>query len=108
MPTQHVFLEDMALLGRAVATVCRRRDPQFRRLNLEIQGNTDAFLHAHVTPPYTWEPADLVGWPGALHAWTGRVDPAVDALSERHDDLRRELTTELEAQVAAVGVSRGR
>ena len=98
----------MALLGRAVATVCRRRDPQFRRVNLEIQGNTDAFLHAHVTPRYTWEPADIVGWPGALHAWTGRVDPAVDALSERHDELRQELTAELERELEGLGVSRGR
>lgn len=52
---QELFLSDMALLGRAVATVCRRRDRQFRRINLEIQGNTDAFLHAHVTPRYDWD-----------------------------------------------------
>ncbi len=61
---QLLFLEDMAILGRAVAEVCAKRDPQFRRINLEIQGNTDAFLHAHVTPRYEWEPPEIVGLAG--------------------------------------------
>lgn len=98
---QLTFLEDMAILGRAVAAVCRRRDPQFRRINLEIQGNTDAFLHAHVTPRYGWEPDDIVGWPAALHHWTGRVDDSVDALGPQHDELRTELGEELDRQVVA-------
>lgn len=92
---QLVFLEDMALLGRAVAAVCARRDPGFRRINLEIQGNTDAFLHAHVTPRYRWEPEDVVGWPAALHHWTGKVAD-VHALGPHHDDLRVELRAELD------------
>jgi diadenosine tetraphosphate (Ap4A) HIT family hydrolase len=98
---QLAFLEDMAVLGRAVAAVCARRDPAFRRINLEIQGNTDAFLHAHVTPRYTWEPADVVGWPAALHHWTGRVTDA-DRLGPRHDDLRADLVAELDRQLDLV------
>lgn len=98
---QLVFLEDMAVLGRAVSAVCARRDPRFRRINLEIQGNTDAFLHAHVTPRYDWEPADIVGWPAALHHWTGRVDPARHALGPQHDELRAELGAEIDRQLAA-------
>jgi diadenosine tetraphosphate (Ap4A) HIT family hydrolase len=98
---QVVFLEDMAVLGRAVAAVCARRDPAFRRINLEIQGNTDAFLHAHVTPRYDWEPAEVVGWPAALHHWTGRV-AAEHALGPRHDDLRADLVAELDRQLALV------
>lgn len=98
---QHVFLEDMALLGRAVSTVCARRDPAFRRINLEIQGNTDAFLHAHVTPRYEWEPTEIVGWPAALHHWTGRVDPERDALGPAHAELRAELTAELDRLTAS-------
>ena len=94
---QRAFLADMAVLGRAVAAVCRRRDPEFRRINLEIQGNTDAFLHAHVTPRYQWEPAELVGWPAALHHWTGRVGDD-SRLGPQHDDLRRELVAEIDAQ----------
>ncbi|MBA3782865.1 MAG: diadenosine tetraphosphate hydrolase [Nocardioides sp.] len=94
---QIVFLEDMAVLGRAVSEVCRRRDPAFRRINLEIQGNTDAFLHAHVTPRYEWEPEEIIGWPQALHHWTGNAGPDT-ALGPRHDELRAELTAEIDRQ----------
>jgi diadenosine tetraphosphate (Ap4A) HIT family hydrolase len=95
---QLVFLEDAAILARAVSAVCRKRDPGFRRINLEIQGNTDAFLHAHVTPRYAWEPAEVVGWPAALHHWTKRVDDE-HALGPQHDELRAELVTELAAEL---------
>ena len=98
---QLAFLEDMAILGRTVAAVCGRRDPEFRRINLEIQGNTDAFLHAHVTPRYAWEPPDIVGWPAAVPFWAGRVDSGAHELGPAHDELRAELTAELERQVAA-------
>lgn len=62
-PRRLRFLADMDLLGEAVERVCARRDPAFRRVNLEILGNTDPFLHAHVRPRYEWEPAALVGRP---------------------------------------------
>ena len=100
---QLLFLEDMAILGRAVAAVCARRDPGLRRINLEIQGNTDAFLHAHVTPRYDWEPPEIVGWPAALHHWTGLMtggEPPL--LGPDHDELRRELGDEIDRQLAAV------
>lgn len=96
---QVAFLAGMALLGRAVAAVCARRDSAFRRINLEIQGNTDAFLHAHVTPRYEWEPSDLVRWPAALHHWENRIDVARHALGPQHDDLREELVEELDRQM---------
>ncbi len=96
---QQAFLADAALLARAVSTVSRRRDPRFRRINVEVQGNTDAFLHAHVTPRYAWEPADIVGWPAALHHWTGRVSEA-HRLGPEHDGLRAELTEEIDAELA--------
>jgi len=100
---QLVFLEDMAILGRAVSAVCRRRDPLFRRINLEIQGNTDAFLHAHVTPRYEWEPSDLVGWPAALHHWEKRVDVEAFALGPRHQGLREELAAQLDVELERIG-----
>jgi len=98
---QLLFLEDMAILGRAVAEVCAGRDPQFRRINLEIQGNTDAFLHAHVTPRYEWEPPEIVGWPQALHHWTkAMTDPATKPLGPEHEGLRHELGDEIDRQLA--------
>ncbi|MBA2954816.1 diadenosine tetraphosphate hydrolase [Nocardioides sp. MAH-18] len=98
---QLVFLEDMAVLGRAVSTVARRRDPGFRRINLEIQGNTDAFLHAHVTPRYDWEPDDVVGWPAALHHWTKRVSDEHE-LGPQHDELRAQIAAELDRTAGAL------
>jgi len=81
------FLSDMERLGEAVERACRRLDPSFRRVNLEILGNTDSFLHAHVWPRYEWEPADLVGLPVWLYPgerWTSEEF----ALGPRHDVLR--------------------
>ena len=83
----------------STSAVCRRRDPQFRRINVEIQGNTDAFLHAHVTPRYEWEPDDIVGWPAALHHWTGRVTDD-HRLGPQHDDLRTELGAAIDEELA--------
>ena len=92
------FLESMDVLGEAVEVACRASDPAFRRLNYEILGNTDAYLHAHVFARYEWEPADRVGHP----VW--RYDPAefygpAAALSSRHDSLRARITSELEARL---------
>lgn len=42
-------------------------------MNLEILGNTDDYLHAHVWPRYSSEPARLVGKPVWLYPaefWT--------------------------------------
>lgn len=81
----------MALLGEAVERACKERDPAFRRVNLEILGNTDAFLHAHVWPRYDWEPADLVQRPVWLYPEELWRDPAT-ALGPEHDDLRAAIT----------------
>ena len=54
------YLGSLALLGQAVERACRERDPAFRRVNLEILGNRDDFLHAHVWPRYEWEPPERV------------------------------------------------
>jgi diadenosine tetraphosphate (Ap4A) HIT family hydrolase len=91
---QLVFLEDMAVLGRAVAAVCGRRDPRFRRINLEIQGNHDAFLHAHVWPRYEWE-GEVARGPVILHGVERWSDPST-ALGPEHDELRADLVATLE------------
>jgi diadenosine tetraphosphate (Ap4A) HIT family hydrolase len=89
------FLADMDLLGEAVERVCAHRDPEFRRVNLEILGNTDPFLHAHVRPRFDWEPAHLVGRPAWLYPAGYWSDPA-HALGPRHDGLRAELVAEID------------
>jgi diadenosine tetraphosphate (Ap4A) HIT family hydrolase len=100
------FLADMERLGEAVETVCRRRDPAYRRVNLEILGNHDAFLHAHVWPRYEWEGPELVWRPVWLHPPERWQDPEpATVLGPQHDDLRAELGAELDR--LAGGATRG-
>ncbi|MEU8454472.1 HIT family protein [Streptomyces griseoaurantiacus] len=89
------FLSDMDRLGEAVEHVCQRLDPAFRRVNLEILGNTDPFLHAHVWPRYAWEPAEVRGKPVWLHPRTRWTDERF-ALGPRHDVLREAIGSELD------------
>ncbi|BFV60351.1 DeoR family transcriptional regulator [Kitasatospora sp. CMC57] len=96
-PQRTAFLADMDRLGEAVERACRRLDPAFRRVNLEILGNTDGFLHAHVWPRYAWEPAELVGGPVWLYPRTHWTNPAAEhRLGEGHDRLRRAIGEELD------------
>ncbi|MFB7506882.1 HIT family protein, partial [Streptomyces broussonetiae] len=89
------FLADMDLLGEAVERACRRLDPALRRVNLEILGNTDPFLHAHVWPRYEWEPAELVGKPVWLYPPERWRDEG-SALGPRLDVLRAAIGYELD------------
>ncbi|TJZ99146.1 HIT family protein [Actinacidiphila oryziradicis] len=89
------FLADMERLGEAVERACRRLDSAFRRVNLEILGNTDGFLHAHVWPRYEWESADLVGMPVWLYPHQRWSDEQF-ALGPQHDALRAEIGNELD------------
>ncbi|MGW4027516.1 diadenosine tetraphosphate hydrolase [Streptomyces sp. NPDC005009] len=90
-----VFLSGVDKLGEAVERVCERLDPAFLRVNLEILGNADPFLHAHVWPRFGWEPADLVGGPVWLcprERWSDEHH----ALGPQHDVLREAIGDELD------------
>ncbi|MGA8255712.1 MAG: diadenosine tetraphosphate hydrolase [Nocardioides sp.] len=91
------YLADVDLLADAVETVCQRLDPAYRRLNIEILGNTDAFLHCHIWPRYEWEPSEMVGGPVWLYDAANWRDPAT-MLGPAHDDLRAALVAEVEAR----------
>lgn len=88
---QFAYLASMALLGSAVERACKEHDAAFRRVNLEILGNADAFLHAHVWPRYEWEPPELVQRPVWLYDVDRRRDPAT-ALGPAQDALRASIT----------------
>jgi diadenosine tetraphosphate (Ap4A) HIT family hydrolase len=88
------FLTDMGLLGEAVMAAANGLDPSLRRINYEVLGNTDAYLHAHVFPRYGWEPEELlVGpvWSYPADRWTSPRD----AYSDEHEPLREAITNEL-------------
>ncbi|MEU2437487.1 diadenosine tetraphosphate hydrolase [Streptomyces rubradiris] len=89
------FLSDMDQLGEAVERACRRLDPAFRRVNLEILGNRDPFLHVHVWPRYEWEPAEVVGKPVWLYPRERWSDEQF-RLGPQHDVLRDAISGELD------------
>ncbi|MFC3493537.1 HIT family protein [Glycomyces rhizosphaerae] len=89
------FLSDMDKLGEAVERACKRLDPAFRRVNLEILGNTLPCLHAHVWPRFDWEPADLVGRPVWLYPGERWSDERY-ALGSQHTELRQAISEELD------------
>ncbi|MFD4140359.1 diadenosine tetraphosphate hydrolase [Streptomyces sp. NPDC058572] len=89
------FLSGMDRLGEAVERACRRLDPAFRRVDLEILGNTDPFLHAHVRPRFEWEPADVVGAPVWLYP-RDRWNDERFGLGPQHDVLRDAIGSELD------------
>jgi diadenosine tetraphosphate (Ap4A) HIT family hydrolase len=98
-PQRLVYLDSMERLGEAVERACTELDPAFRRINLEILGNTDPYLHTHIWPRYEWEPAHLVGGP----VW--RYPPemwqdASTALGPQHEALRAAITRHLTATMA--------
>ncbi|MHC6627089.1 HIT family protein [Streptomyces globosus] len=94
-PRRTAYLADMERLAEAVELACRRLDPAFRRVNIEILGNTDPYLHAHVWPRYDWESADLVRLPVWLYGeeyWRGTEHE----LGARHEGLRTAIGEELD------------
>ncbi|MGW3071278.1 MULTISPECIES: HIT family protein [unclassified Kitasatospora] len=100
------FLSDMDRLGEAVERACRRLDPEFRRVNLEILGNTDDFLHAHVWPRFEWESPDLVGHPVWRYPPENWRDPA-SVLGPEHDALREAIGHELDVLSAPAAGAAG-
>jgi len=91
------YLDSMARLATAVEDACAASDPAFRRVNIEILGNADDFLHAHIWPRYGWEPDDLVGRPVWLYPPENWQDPS-SALGPQHDALRAAITVNLQRE----------
>jgi diadenosine tetraphosphate (Ap4A) HIT family hydrolase len=85
------FLSDLDLLATAVERACEQKDPSLRRVNIEILGNNDHYVHAHVFPRYEWEgpratdPVWLYGedhWAHDLHAYKPGHEPLRAAIAE--------------------------
>jgi diadenosine tetraphosphate (Ap4A) HIT family hydrolase len=93
LPERGRFLLDMSLLGEAIERACR--PDGLHRLNYEILGNTDAYLHAHVFPRYRWEPPERLGgpvWHYPRDRWTDARYGYNDAT---HGALRAHIGEEL-------------
>lgn len=95
------FLDSMDTLGQAIEAACSATDAGFRRMNYEILGNTDAYLHAHLFPRYEWEDPAHIGRPVWLYD-PGEFYGPEAALAARHDELRRRIVTGLAGRRAAM------
>ncbi|MBC7299457.1 hypothetical protein [Nocardia salmonicida] len=92
------FIQDLVLLGEAVERACRATDPDFLRINYEVQGNQWQHLHGHIHARYQWEPDHLRIGPVALYG-LDREAPE-HRLGSRHDPLRAAISTALQEVVA--------
>jgi diadenosine tetraphosphate (Ap4A) HIT family hydrolase len=99
------FLLDMSLLGEAIERVCR--PDGLHRLNYEILGNTDAYLHAHIFPRYRWEPPERAGGPVWLYPRDRWTDTRYGYNDEAHGALRACIEAELRLILRQVGDAEG-
>jgi diadenosine tetraphosphate (Ap4A) HIT family hydrolase len=90
------FLADLDLLATAVEQACARHDPSFRRVNIEILGNSDDYVHGHVFPRYEWEGPralepvwgyDDDHWSDELHAYKPGHEPLRAAIADALTEL---------------------
>lgn len=84
------FLFDMSLLGDAITEVCKPL-----RVNYDILGNTDAFLHAHVFPRYDWEDEARRKSPVWLYPRENWTMDKYQFSEDVHGDLRQRLSHKL-------------
>jgi diadenosine tetraphosphate (Ap4A) HIT family hydrolase len=87
------FLFDLSLLGEAVEQACR--NDGLRRINYEVLGNSEDFLHGHVHARYEWEPPDKITGPVWRYPKDVRNDPEHAYSDERHGALRAAIAAEL-------------
>jgi diadenosine tetraphosphate (Ap4A) HIT family hydrolase len=99
LPERTAFLVDMSLLGEAIMAVCEPR-----RMNYEILGNTDEYLHAHVWPRYNWEPQEYRAGPVWRYPHAQRFADEHAYSDERHGDQRRRIGEALRTLLAAHGL----
>lgn len=88
------YLSSVDILAEAVEIACAKLDSAFLRVNIEILGNTDPFLHAHIWPRYQWEPPQLRTKPVWLYPGSNWSDPAA-ALSSAHNPYRSAITRKI-------------
>ena len=88
---RRTFLTDMCLIGDALTSVCHPL-----RINYEILGNTDAYLHAHIIPRYEWEPDGLRKQPVWLYPPEHRAKTEFQFNKQNYGQLIRQLREKLE------------
>ena len=84
------FLTDMTIIGDAITQVY---SPM--RINYDILGNKDAFLHAHIFPRYDWEEPQFKMKPIWLYPSVNWSLPEYQYPQEKYEAKKHELQTKL-------------
>lgn len=84
------FLCDMSLVGDILLKVC-----SCQRVNYDILGNTDNFLHAHVFPRYLTENSKRLAKPVWLYDSSFWTDSKYQYDANKHGKIRQAITEEL-------------
>jgi len=80
------FLLDMTFVGDALLNVCNPI-----RINYDILGNTDHFLHAHIFPRYEWEESERKKMPVWLYDKSNWSNKETLYRPSKHDGIRNEI-----------------
>lgn len=91
LPKRKQFLTDMSILGDAIIASC-----QPLRVNYDILGNTDNYLHAHVFPRYEWENDEQKTKPVWLYSPTNWDSKETNYQPEKHDKVRGKISAYLD------------
>ena len=89
-----LFLREMSIVGDAILDICKPL-----RINYEILGNTDAYLHAHIIPRYDWEEDELRKLPVWMYPSEYRSSPEFQFSVEKHGELKQRLADKLKEHV---------
>ncbi|WP_414049982.1 HIT family protein [Macrococcus animalis] len=91
MDERRDYLMDMTIVGDAIMEAC-----QPTRVNYEILGNQDHFLHAHLFPRYEWESEDVKYMPVWAYDKSNWSNPENAYQKDAHGDIRIKIQSVLE------------
>lgn len=80
------FLLDMSIVGDALLSVCGAT-----RVNYDILGNTDNYLHAHIFPRYDWEEDERRKMPVWLYDKINWSNPDTAYQEKKHGEIRAKI-----------------
>lgn len=80
------FLSDMSILGDAIIHSCNPT-----RVNYDILGNTDKYLHAHVFPRFEWEKEERKPMPVWLYDSSNWQKKETAYNPKKHDEIRNSI-----------------
>lgn len=87
------FLLDMSIVGDALLSMCGAT-----RVNYDILGNTDNYLHAHIFPRYDWEEEERRKMPVWLYDKSNWSNPDTAYQEEKHGEIRSRIKNYLDKE----------